>query len=89
MQITITIHGVTLEIDFEYTPPEHNNWGHPDDRMPDVDEEVILNSACVEDVDILSLLSEDVQADIETVILRECKNELVGFIRLSLRSLWW
>lgn len=73
MQTTITIHGVTLEVEFDYTPYEHNNWGHPDDRMPDVEEEVILNGACVEDVDILSLLSEDVQADIEMIILKECK----------------
>lgn len=73
MQTTITIHGITLEVEFEYTPYERNNWGHPDDRMPDVDEEVILNGAYVEDVDILSLLSEDVQADIETKILEMMK----------------
>lgn len=73
MQTTITIHGITLMVEFDYTPPEHNNWGHPDDRMPDVDEEVILNGVRVEDVDILSLLSEDVQADIETVILGGCR----------------
>ena len=73
MQTAITIHGITLEVEFDYTPHEHNNWGHPDDRLPDVDEEVILNGAYVEDVDILSLLSEDIQADIETVILRGCR----------------
>jgi len=73
MQTTITIHGVTLEVEFDYTPPEHNNWGHPDDRLPDVDEEVILNGVYVEDMDILSLLSEDVQSDIEMIILKECK----------------
>lgn len=73
MQTTITIHGITLEVEYEYTPYEHNNWGHPDDRLPDVDEEVVLNGVYVNEINVLSILSEEVQADIEMIILRECK----------------
>lgn len=73
MQATITIHGITLEVEFDYTPYENNNWGHPDDRLPDVDEEVELLGVYLNDVNVLSILSEDVQADIEMIILRECR----------------
>lgn len=68
---TITIHGIALDVDYEYTPYEHNNHGHPDNRLPDVDEEVELIGVYVKGVNILSLLSEDVQAEIENNILVE------------------
>ena len=73
MQATITIHGITLEVEFEYTPYEHNNWGHPDDRLPDVQEEVDLLGVYVNEINVLSILSEEVQADIETKILEMMK----------------
>lgn len=66
---TITIHGIALEVEYEYTPYEHNNWGHPDDRLPDVQEEVELTGVYVNEINVLSIISDEVQSHIETVIL--------------------
>lgn len=43
MKETIEYDGLTLLVDFSYTPPEKRNYGHPDDRLPDVEEEFTIN----------------------------------------------
>lgn len=66
----ITVHGITLGVEYEYTPFESNNYGNPDDRLPDIEPEVEIISIWHKGEDIILLMADDVLADIELALLQ-------------------
>lgn len=71
----ITVHGITLGVEYEYTPFERNNYGHPDDRMEDVQAEVEIISIWHKEEDILLLMADNIVADIELILLHEAAKQ--------------
>lgn len=73
----ITTHNTKLEVEFEFTPGEINNYGHPDDRMEDAQAEVEIISIWHKGEDILLLMTDDVVADIELILLQEAVKQAI------------
>lgn len=76
-QTTVTIDGVDLTVYFDYTAGEINNFGHPDSRIPDVDEEVDILEVFIGDHEVSSLLNEETFKTIESLILIEAHSDEV------------
>lgn len=76
-QTTVTIDGVDLTVYFNYTPGEVNNFGHPDRRLEDVDEEVDILEVFIGEHEVSSLLSEETFKTIESQILIEAHSDEV------------
>lgn len=73
----ITMHDRKLKVEFEYTPGEINNWGHPDDRLPDIEPEVEIVSIWHKGEDIILLVNENIVADIELALLQEAVKQAI------------
>lgn len=67
MRRTVTVEGIELDVYFVYESEERRNWGHPDERLPDVPLSIYIEEARLtgSKIDIYDLLSEEVKNKVE------------------------
>lgn len=73
----ITMRDTKLEVEFEFTPGEINNYGHPDDRLPDIEPEVEIVSIWHKGEDIILLMADELVADINLILLHEAAKQAI------------
>lgn len=58
---TIEYDGITLLVYYTVIPEEKRNYGHPDDRLPDVESEIIID-----EIELHSYDEEEIQDLLKT-----------------------
>lgn len=58
---TLVLNGIEVEVTYTVVPKENRNFGHPDNRLPDEPEEILVHNVAIIDWDdkVLSQLIKE------------------------------